>query len=94
MSGSRALSAFLVELGAAMMVASTMVPVLTLKPRSLQLLAYLGKQGFTQFLLIEQFAKLQQRGGVGHAFAARSIPQSGADWHCHTEPPRTPDRPG
>src|SRR5512133_1671960 len=33
-SGSRALSAFLVELGALMMVASTMVPVLTLKPRS------------------------------------------------------------
>ena len=34
MSGSRALSAFLVELGAPMMVASTMVPVLTLMPRA------------------------------------------------------------
>ena len=33
MSWSHALSAFLVELGAAMMVASTMVPVLTFKPR-------------------------------------------------------------
>ena len=34
MSGSRALSAFLVELGAPMMVASTMVPVLTWMPRA------------------------------------------------------------
>jgi hypothetical protein len=37
----------------------------------LQFLAYLGKQGFAQFVVIEQFAELQHRGGVGHAARAQ-----------------------
>ena len=48
----------------------------------LQVLAYLGEQGFAQFVLMEQFAQLQQRGGIGHAFAtqvnAHKAAQTGA----------------
>ena len=31
----------------------------------------LGKQGFAQLVVIEEFAKLQQGGGIGHGLAAQ-----------------------
>ena len=37
----------------------------------LQVLAYLGKRGSAQFLLMVQFAKLQQRDGIGDPFKAQ-----------------------
>ena len=65
-----------------MMVASTMVPALTLKPRGLQFLPDLGKQGLAQLVVIEKAAKLEQGGGVGHRLApqidAHEAAQAGA----------------
>lgn len=37
----------------------------------LQLLPNLGKQGFAQLVVIEEFAKLQQGGGIGRGLAAQ-----------------------
>jgi hypothetical protein len=53
-SGSRALSAFLVELGAPMMVASTMVPVLILKPRACNCLPTWANRASPNLLLSKQ----------------------------------------
>ena len=69
------------ELGAAMMVASTMVPVLTLKPRSCNCWPTFGKQGFAQFLLAgavcETSAAWWRRARVHAQVNARKAAQTG-----------------
>ena len=69
-SGSPAFPAFLVELRAPIMVASTIVPTLNLKAYVLQHFSHLRKQHFTELVAIEKAAKLEQRHGIGTGLAA------------------------
>jgi len=54
------LSAFFVELGVPMMVASAMVPAPTFSPRPLPYLADLAEQLLAELVVLQQPAELQQ----------------------------------
>lgn len=56
-SGSRCFSLFLVELGASMMVESTIVPFLRINPRSVRFFYYESKEFFMKVVVDEQIAE-------------------------------------
>src|SRR5712691_5292650 len=70
-SGSRVALAFLVELGAAMMVASTMVPERSNNRRSSSSPVIELKIAWVQPMLLQQVAKAQNRGLVRHHLVAQ-----------------------
>src|ERR1700688_2405974 len=73
-SGSRVALAFLVELGAAMMVASTMVPERSNSRRSSSNPAIELKIAWVSPCLLQQMAKAQNRGLVRHHLVAQLDP--------------------
>ena len=77
-----------------MMVASTMMTVLTLKPRAAALVPP-WQPRLTELVVLEQSAKLQPGGGIGHGLAsqinAHKPAQTGAVVQGLL---RRPDRPG
>jgi hypothetical protein len=85
-SGSRALSAFLVDLGAAMIVASTIVPPATFNPRAMPV--HPLEQRPTQIVILQQMAKLADRGVVRHRLALQvDGRRTGASMLSHTALP-------
>ena len=62
--------AFLVELGALMMVASTIVPVPTFRPFAAKMLVDGGKYLCSKLVLLQQVAELANRGLVRHRLTA------------------------
>lgn len=91
-SGSHCLSAFLIELGVPDGGAHDSPGAYLLALR-LQLLSHIGKQGLSEFVLLQQAAKLQQRGPVRHSFTPQIDAHETAQC-CPEGPLRKPRQPG
>jgi len=81
--GSRALSAFLVEDGALMIVASTIVPMVTFSPFARQVPLHLVEQPLAQIVLLEQVTEAAHRRLVRHRLVAKVDPDK-TPHRCHT----------